>query len=439
MDKDIEPSVNVVEILSKHTSFWETVFFPLKEGTVLQKSADREIDPHNDLNIVQTYYGGFDFLECTRRVLIENVHIGHRPAILTVSMQEITVDPKKQARKMDRRRVRPIRPLEPLQAVQPPVEPRPPSNIGDRTTITIGDRVFDCDASDLQFKRYLGRGAYGVVEEVEHTPSGTIMAVKKIMATVNNTEQKRLLMDLDINMRCASCPYTVQFYGALFREGDVMICMEVMEASLDQLSKKLKAAGEFIPEEVLAQIAYSVVQALHFLHTKLKVIHRDVKPSNILINRKGQVKICDFGISGYLVDSIAHTKDAGCRPYMAPERIDPAAGSAGYDIKSDVWSLGITMIEMATNEFPYSKWSTPFQQIKQVVMDAPPKLPPGRFSPEFEDFIVQCLLKDVTKRPNYVQLLGHPFIKTASTSQVDMARYITDVIERLGPLNEGIQ
>lgn len=65
------------------------------------------------------------------------------------------------------------------------------------------------------------------------------------------------------------------------------------------------------------KISLAVVSALHYLHTKLKVIHRDVKPSNILINRQGQVKMCDFGISGYLVDSVAKTIDAGCKPYMA--------------------------------------------------------------------------------------------------------------------------
>ncbi|XP_025096480.1 dual specificity mitogen-activated protein kinase kinase 6-like isoform X2 [Pomacea canaliculata] len=320
-----------------------------------------------------------------------------------------------------------------------PVTPQPPRPIDSRATLTIGDKTFDCDASDLQLRRYLGRGAYGVVEEVEHRPSNTVMAVKRIMATVNNMEQKRLLMDLDINMRSGSCPYTVEFYGALFREGDVWICMEVMEASLDLLYKRLKANNEYIPEYVLAQIAFSVLSALHYLHSELKVIHRDVKPSNILINRKGQVKICDFGISGYLVDSIARTKDAGCRPYMAPERINPEAGAQGYDIKSDVWSLGITMIELATNEFPYSKWKTPFEQIKQVVMEESPKLPPNRFSPEFEDFVSQCLRKDCTTRPNYQQLLQHPFILQAQKAQVDMAGYITSVIERLGPLNEGVQ
>ena len=94
-------------------------------------------------------------------------------------------------------------------------------------------------------------------------------------------------------------------------------------------------------------------------------IHRDVKPSNILIASNGTVKMCDFGISGYLVDSVAKTKEAGCKPYMSPERID-VMGSTNYDVKSDVWSLGISMIEIATGKFPYKVWTTPFEQLKQV-------------------------------------------------------------------------
>lgn len=309
--------------------------------------------------------------------------------------------------------------------------------ISDKICITIDDKTFDCDATDLHHRRYLGRGAYGVVEEMEHLPSKTVLAVKKIMATMNSLEQKRLYMDLDINMRSRSCPYTVKFYGSLFREGEVMIIMEVMEASLDHLKKKLKAKGELIPENVLAKIALSVVSALDYLHSELRVIHRDVKPSNILINRQGQVKMCDFGISGYLVDSKAYTRNAGCQPYMAPEKITSDEENKGYGIKSDVWSLGISMIELATNEFPYNKWKTPFEQIKQVVEDDSPRLPPSKFSPEFEDFVVQCLLKDPSARPNYTQLLEHPFLQRAKSAEVDMAGYVTSVIDRLGPLNSG--
>ena len=107
------------------------------------------------------------------------------------------------------------------------------------------------------------------------------------------------------------------------------------------------------------------MKALSYLKEKLKIMHRDVKPSNILLDKSGAIKLCDFGISGQLVDSIAKTRDAGCRPYMAPERIDPQR-ARGYDVRSDVWSLGITLIELATGKFPYPKWNSVFEQLTQV-------------------------------------------------------------------------
>uniref|UniRef100_H2R497 mitogen-activated protein kinase kinase n=1 Tax=Pan troglodytes TaxID=9598 RepID=H2R497_PANTR len=220
----------------------------------------------------------------------------------------------------------------------PAPNPTTPRNLDSRTFITIGDTNFEVEADDLVTISELGRGAYGVVEKVRHAQGGTIMAVKV------SREQKRLLMDLDINMRTVDCFYTVTFYGALFREGDVWICMELMDTSLDKFYRKVLDKNMTIPEDILGEIAVSIVRALEHLHSKLSVIHRDVKPSNVLINKEGHVKICDFGISGYLVDFVAKTMDAGCKPYMAPERINPELNQKGYNVKSDVWSLGITMV-----------------------------------------------------------------------------------------------
>ncbi|GFY75408.1 hypothetical protein TNIN_128861 [Trichonephila inaurata madagascariensis] len=321
-----------------------------------------------------------------------------------------------------------------VEEIKPPEPIVPPGNLDIRTTITVGAKVFEVEADDLETICELGRGAYGIVEKMLHRQSQTEMAVKRITATVNNEEQKRLLMDLDISMRSSDCQYTVQFYGALFREGDVWICMEVMDTSLDKFYPKVYNAGETIPEEVLAKIAFAVVSALYYLHSQLRVIHRDVKPSNILISRGGAVKMCDFGISGYLVDSIAKTVDAGCKPYMAPERINPGPEQRGYDIRSDVWSFGITMYELSMGVFPYKTWTTPFEQLKQVVQDDPPCLPPGRFSERFENFISLCLQKQYVNRPNYPQLLQHEFISSEETHKYDISRYVSfvlDLYERL--------
>merc|ERR1719282_721448 len=106
------------------------------------------------------------------------------------------------------------------------------------------------------------------------------------------------------------------------------------------------------------------------------VIHRDVKPSNILLDYEGKVKLCDFGISGRLVDSKAKTRSAGCAAYMAPERINPPnPNKPDYDIRADVWSLGITLVELATGSFPYKDCKTEFEVLTKVIQDDPPCLP----------------------------------------------------------------
>lgn len=314
-----------------------------------------------------------------------------------------------------------------------PFNPEPvspiPNNIPSKTTITVDDQTIECEATDLESLAELGRGAYGVVEKMRHRPTGTVMAVKRITATVNSREQKMLLTDLDVSMRSKPCLYAVHFYGAMFREGDIWICMEIMDTSLDKFYKRIYGNKQVIPEAFLSKMADSVLKALHFLQKELNVIHRDVKPSNILASRRGEIKICDFGISGQLVDSVAKTMEAGCKPYMAPERINPPPNSRGYDIRSDVWSLGITVIELATGIFPYSSWKTPFEQLKQVVDDPPPRLPVTNYSSEIQEFVASCLQKDYLKRPNYSELLQKGFVLAASQYDLDMCAYITAMLE----------
>ncbi|XP_075701271.1 dual specificity mitogen-activated protein kinase kinase 6 isoform X1 [Rhinoderma darwinii] len=305
-----------------------------------------------------------------------------------------------------------------------PTPPTPPRDLDSKACILIGEKNFEVKADDLLPIEELGRGAYGVVEKMRHVPSEQIMAVKRIRATVNSQEQKRLLMDLDISMRTVDCDFTVTFYGALFREGDVWICMELMDTSLDKFYKDVIDKGLTIPEDILGKIAVSIVRALEHLHSKLSVIHRDVKPSNVLINKQGQVKMCDFGISGYLVDSVAKTMDAGCKPYMAPERINPELNQKGYSVKSDIWSLGITLIELAILRFPYDSWGTPFQQLKQVVEEPSPQLPADKFSADFVDFTSKCLKKNSKERPTYAELMQHPFFMLHASKNTDVASFV---------------
>ncbi|CAO1421624.1 unnamed protein product [Diamesa hyperborea] len=221
--------------------------------------------------------------------------------------------------------------------------------------------------------------------------------------------------------------------------------MEIMSTSLDKFYKYIcERQSQRIPENILGQITVATVHALNYLKEKLRIIHRDVKPSNILLHESGDIKLCDFGISGQLVDSIARTKDAGCRPYMAPERIDPERAK-GYDVRSDVWSLGITLMEVATGKFPYpSKWGSVFEQLYQVVQGDPPRLTRTynemEFSEEFCNFVNTCLIKEETNRPKYRTLLQHIFIQNNEKVQQQMhqevSSYVSEVLESMA--NNGI-
>jgi len=224
----------------------------------------------------------------------------------------------------------------------------------------------------------------------------------------------------------------VRFYGAMFREGDVWICMEVMDISLDKFYRLCVDTSKQLPEPFVANVALSVIEGLHFMKEHMNLIHRDVKPSNILLNRQGAVKLCDFGISGHLTNSVAKTVNAGCKPYMPPERIDGEQKDA-YGVQADVWSLGITLVEIATGTHPYGRWKTPFEQLKQVVQEPPPSVNRNLgYSDEFHDFVARCLTKNFRERPKYKDLLEHPFLVKAkqdsAANAFNMGEFVSDIL-----------
>jgi len=179
------------------------------------------------------------------------------------------------------------------------------------------------------------------------------MAMKEIRLELDESKFTTILKELVILHECVS-PYIIDFYGAFYQEGAVYMCIEYMDGgSID----KLYAGG--IPENILRKITYATIMGLKTLKDDHHIIHRDVKPTNILVNTNGQVKICDFGVSGNLVASIAKT-NIGCQSYMAPERISGGGMSAAgggangtYSVQSDIWSLGLTIIECAMGRYPY--------------------------------------------------------------------------------------
>lgn len=249
-------------------------------------------------------------------------------------------------------------------------------------------KTFSISLDEVDTLDELGKGNYGTVYKVRHSRprirrpglglagnklppsqqplseselpvttgsgSGIVMAMKEMRLELDDSKFATIIMELDVLHRCTS-PYIVDFYGAFFQEGAVYICMEFMDGgSVDKLY------GDGIPEGVLQKITLSTVLGLKSLKDEHNIIHRDVKPTNILVNTRGQVKICDFGVSGNLVASMAKT-NIGCQSYMAPERISGGGvaqaganpGGGTYSVQSDIWSLGLTIIECGLGRYPY--------------------------------------------------------------------------------------
>ncbi|KAK3330639.1 kinase-like domain-containing protein [Apodospora peruviana] len=247
----------------------------------------------------------------------------------------------------------------------------------------------------------------------DRTTSGVVMAMKEIRLELDESKFATILKELVILHECVS-PYIIDFYGAFFQEGAVYMCIEYMDGgSID----KMYAGG--MPENILRKVTYATIMGLKSLKDDHNIIHRDVKPTNILVNTNGQVKICDFGVSGNLVASIAKT-NIGCQSYMAPERISGGGMSAAggvangtYSVQSDIWSLGLTIIECALGRYPYPPEvsSTIFSQLSAIVEGEPPKLPEEGFSATAQDFVRSCLQKIPAKRHTYPMLLAHPWMK----------------------------
>jgi len=202
--------------------------------------------------------------------------------------------------------------------------------------------------------------------------------------------------------------------------------MEYMDAgSLDKL------AGAGVPEDILARVTQSVVKGLKFLKDELQIIHRDVKPTNMLVNKRGEVKLCDFGVSGQLEKSLAKT-NIGCQSYMAPERIrgESQNNLGTYTVSSDVWSLGLSMLELSMGTYPYppETYSNVFAQLTAIVHGPPPTMPDS-YSETASDFVSLCLMKEPEARATYAELLEHTFLVEDRTRNVDMVGWVAHAIE----------
>ncbi|KZO93301.1 kinase-like protein [Calocera viscosa TUFC12733] len=279
-----------------------------------------------------------------------------------------------------------------------------------------------CDKDFVVIER-LGEGAGGSVDKVKEIATGLIWARKTIPAPSAPIQQLR--RELNFLANCKH-PHIVVFHGTYLSAGDSLInvLMEYCEGgSLEAVRDRMREERAAVSEKVIAKIAEGCLKGLEYLKSK-NIIHRDIKPSNILLTAAGIPKLIDFGVSGELVDSYAGTF-TGTSYYMAPERIQ----GAKYSVRSDVWSLGLTLMELARTEPIYPVDLGPIELITYIVGSQPPTLDDaaGDWSDEMKDFFRQCLCLDDSKRPSPTELLQHPWILESQKRKINLARWIQQV------------
>ncbi|XP_077245340.1 mitogen-activated protein kinase kinase SIPKK-like [Tasmannia lanceolata] len=278
--------------------------------------------------------------------------------------------------------------------------------------------------ADVDTIKVIGKGNGGIVQLVRHKWTGQFFALKVIQMNIQDSVRKQIAQELKIN-QSSQCPYVVVCYHSFYDNGAISIVLEYMDGgSLADFLKKVKS----IPETYLSAISKQVLKGLIYLHHDKHIIHRDLKPSNILINHGGEVKITDFGVSAILTSTIGQRDTfVGTYNYMSPERISGET----YDYKSDIWSLGLLLLECATGCFPYSPpelgdgWINFYELLEAIVEQPQPSASSEQFSPEFCSFISACATKDPNDRKSAQELLKHPFVSMYEDLDVDLASYFT--------------
>ncbi|KAK2625214.1 hypothetical protein QTJ16_005583 [Diplocarpon rosae] len=292
----------------------------------------------------------------------------------------------------------------------------------------------DLKREDLEVLKDLGHGNGGTVSKVRHMATGTVMARKVIHVEAKKEMRRRIVRELQI-MHDTNSEFIVNFYGAFLSDtNDVIMCMEYMDVgSLDRISRLFGP----VRVDVLGKIAEATLGGLTYLYIKHHIMHRDIKPSNILVNSKGQIKLCDFGVSGELVNSVADTF-VGTSTYMAPERIQ----GQKYTVKSDVWSFGLSIMELAIGKFPFDASehlsdgdgapSGILDLLQQIVYEPAPKLPKSEAFPQIlEDMIQKCMAKAPEERPTPQELFERePFVQAAKRTPVDLREWAVSLIEK---------
>ncbi|KAM8851867.1 STE20-like serine/threonine-protein kinase isoform 1-T1 [Synchiropus picturatus] len=260
----------------------------------------------------------------------------------------------------------------------------------------------------------LGDGAFGKVFKAQNKQNGTLAAAK-VIDTKTEDELEDYMVEIDILASC-NHHHIVKLLDAFYFEGKLWILIEFCAGgAVDAIMLELERP---LTEPQIRVVCRQTLEALSYLHDS-KVIHRDLKAGNILLSLEGDVKLADFGVSAKNTKTLQRRDSFIGTPYwMAPEVVMcETSKDRPYDYKADIWSLGVTLIELAQIEPPNHEMN-PMRVLLKIAKSEPPTLmQPSRWSPEFNDFLRKALDKNVDNRWSTAQLLQHPFVTSVTDSK----------------------
>jgi len=265
----------------------------------------------------------------------------------------------------------------------------------------------------------LGEGSYGAVHRALHRDSGTTIAIKIVAV---DSDLQDIIKEISIMQQCDSVN-VVKYFGSYFHSSDLWIVMEYCGGG--SVADIMRLRKKTMTEPQIRAILKGTLQGLAYLHSRNK-IHRDIKAGNVLLSESGEAKLADFGVAGQLSDTMAKRNTVIGTPYwMAPEVIQ----EIGHDVRADMWSLGITALEMAEGKPPHAHVH-PMRAIFMIPISPAPKLQqPERWSEGFSNFLALCLCKNPSQRALAPDHLTTPFIADAPAPSKVLVPIITEAAE----------